>query len=114
MKENHARLTCAVIGLVACCLAAPAPSQDASTLQCPAGYWRYGSVCIDSATGDVVNAAVARAESETGCAPGYWRLGDVCISPQTGDVELVQERTRAASGSSTAKSRSASEEGQQD
>jgi hypothetical protein len=97
MKENHARLTCAVIGLATCWLAAPARSQDASTLQCPAGYWRYGSVCIDSATGDVVYATVARADSATGCALGYWRHGEVCISHETGDVEMVQERTGAAS-----------------
>ncbi len=97
MKENHARLTCAVIGLVMCCLAVPARSQDASTLQCPAGYWRYASVCIDSVTGDVVYPAVARAEPETGCAPGYWRHGEVCVSHETGDVEMVKERTGAAS-----------------
>jgi hypothetical protein len=97
MKQNHVHLTCAVIGLVTCCLAAPARSQDASTLQCPAGYWRYGSLCIDSATGDIVYAAVARAESETGCAPGYWRHGEVCVSHETGDVELARERTGAAS-----------------
>lgn len=97
MKENDAGLTCAVIGLVACCLAAPARSQDASTRQCSAGYWRYGSVCIHSVTGDIVYAAVVRAESQTGCAPGFWRHGEVCLSHETGDVEMVQERTGTAS-----------------
>jgi hypothetical protein len=100
MNENLARLTCVVLSLVACGLAVPARSQDASTAQCPAGYWRHDSVCIDSATGDVVYAEVAkslRAESEAGCAPGYWRYGEVCISLETGDVEMAEERTRAAS-----------------
>ena len=96
MKENHARLTCSHRPCHGC-LAVPARSQDASTLQCPAGYWRYSSVCIDSVTGDVVYPAVARAEPETGCAPGYWRHGEVCVSHETGDVEMVKERTGAAS-----------------
>lgn len=100
MNENLARLTCAVLSLVACSLAGPARSQDASRAQCPAGYWHQDSVCIHSATGDVVYAEVAkslRAGSEAGCAPGYWRYGEVCISLDTGDVEMAEERTRAAS-----------------
>ena len=89
-----------MLGLVTCWLAAPARSQDATTLQCPAGHWRFDSVCIDSVTGDVVYAAAAnglRAEAEAGCTPGYWRHGEVCISLATGDVEMAEERTRAAS-----------------
>jgi hypothetical protein len=100
MNHHHARLAGAVLGLVTCCLAAPARAQDAATLQCPAGYWRHDSVCIDAATGDVVYAAATqglRAAAEAGCAPGYWRHGEVCISLATGDVEMAEERTRAAS-----------------
>ena len=100
MNQNYTRLTGLVIGIAMCCLAAPARSQDTSALQCPAGYWRHDSVCIDSTTGDVVYASVPkslRAESEAGCAPGYWRYGEVCISHETGDVEMAEERTHAAS-----------------
>jgi hypothetical protein len=99
MNQNHARLA-AVLGLVTCCLAMPSYAQEAPALQCPAGHWRQDSVCIDSVTGDVVYAAVAknlRAEAEAGCAPGYWRVGEVCISLATGDVEMAEERMRAAS-----------------
>jgi hypothetical protein len=100
MKHNHARLAGAVLALATCCLALPARAQDATPPQCPAGYWRYDSVCIDGVTGDVVSAAAAkglRAGAETGCAPGYWRHGEVCIGLATGDVEMAEERTRAAS-----------------
>ncbi len=99
MNHNHARLAGALLGLVTCCLAMPARAQDATALQCPAGYWRYDSVCIDGVTGDVVYAAAAqglRAGAEAGCASGYWRHGEVCISLATGDVEMAEERTRAA------------------
>jgi hypothetical protein len=100
MNNHHARLAGAMLGLITCCLAIPARSQDAAALQCPAAHWRFASVCIDSVTGDVVYAAAAqglRSETESGCAAGYWRHGEVCISLATGDVEMAEERTRAAS-----------------
>ena len=98
MSQNHARRAGALLALVTCCLATPAHAQDAAAPQCPAGYWRHDSVCIDSVTGDVVYAAVAnslRVEAPAGCVAGYWRDGEVCISLATGDVEMA--RTRAAS-----------------
>ena len=52
------------------------------------------SLCLNNATGDVVNAEPApasRVAFELGCAPGYWRLAELCLSPATGDVELVDE-----------------------
>ena len=91
------------IGAVACCLAIAAPghSQEAGRLQCPAGYWLYGALCLRDATGDVVYASAAKAprvEANSGCRSGYWRYGALCLSSATGDVEMAEEATRSASG----------------
>ena len=103
MHPNPARLKSTAIGIVMCCfaIAAPARSQDASSLQCPSGYWLYGSLCLNNGSGDVVYASTqkaARAESEAGCTPGYWRYGELCMSSATGDVEMADEQRRTAAG----------------
>jgi hypothetical protein len=70
-------------------------------LQCPAGYWLYGSLCLSDATGDVVYASAvkaARVTGDSGCRSGYWRYGALCMSSATGDVEMAEEATRSASG----------------
>ena len=90
MKQSPARLTSTAIGVVVSCFvgAAAARSQEASSLQCPAGYWLHGSLCLNNGTGDVVYASTQRAApagSEAGCTPGYWRYGELCMSSATGE-----------------------------
>ena len=97
MNQSPTRVTCKIIGIVTTCfvIAMPAISQGASGLQCPAGYWLYGSLCLNNTSGDVVYASAPKASrvvSEVGCAPGYWRYGPLCLSPETGDVELADEQ----------------------
>jgi hypothetical protein len=96
MNLNQTLLTCAAIGLVTCCLAIPAHSQEVSAPQCPVEYWPFGAVCIHRVTGDVVYVAAAGDAPGAGCSPRYWRHGEVCIDPETGDVEIADKRTRAA------------------
>ena len=63
MNQSPARVACKIIGIVTTCfvVAAPAISQGASGLQCPAGYWLYGSLCLDNTSGDVVYASAPKA-----------------------------------------------------
>jgi hypothetical protein len=75
---------------------APAAAQ-VSSAPCPAGYWHYGSLCLNNSTGDVVLAsAEPTAPAEPGCRPGYWRMGSVCLNLATGDVELAETDTQSA------------------
>lgn len=97
MNPSTPRLTSKFLGIVASCfvVAVPALPQDASGLQCPAGYWLYGSMCLNNTSGDVVYASAPKASrmaSERGCAPGYWRYGQLCLSSETGDVELADDQ----------------------
>lgn len=97
MNPSTPRLTSKILGIVASCfvVAVPALPQVASGLQCPAGYWLYGSMCLNNTSGDVVYASApkaARMASERGCAPGYWRYGQLCLSSETGDVELADDQ----------------------
>lgn len=96
MHKSSTRLVFATIGIVICWFsAATAQSRDPTNPRCPAGYWLMESLCLNNATGDVVNAAPAAAPRiafEPGCAPGYWRLGSLCLNSATGDVELVDEK----------------------
>jgi hypothetical protein len=99
MKQTPAYLASKVIAIVACCfaVAAPASPQDAARLQCPAGYWLYGSLCLNDGTGDVVYASAPEAvgvEPGIGCRSGYWRYGKLCMNSVTGDVEMADEPTR--------------------
>ena len=69
----------------------PAAAQVSPDTPCPAGYWEYGSLCLNNGTGDVAVASVApAAAAEAGCRPGYWRMDTVCRNPATGDVELAE------------------------
>ena len=63
MNQSPARVTCQIIGIVATCfmVAMPAISQGASGSQCPAGYWLYGSLCLNNTSGDVVYASAPEA-----------------------------------------------------
>ena len=63
MNQSPARVTCQIIGIVATCfvVAMPAISQGASGLQCPAGYWLYGSLCLNNTSGDVLYASAQKA-----------------------------------------------------
>lgn len=90
MTWNHAHLACIAIGVVTFCLAAPAQPRESSAPHCPLEYWPFGSVCIHSVTGDVINATA------NGCAPGYWRFNDLCIHLPTGDVEMAENRLPAS------------------
>jgi hypothetical protein len=96
MYMRSERLAFAAIGIVTCWFwTAAAESQNPTGPRCPAGYWLMGSLCLDSSTGDVVNAAPAAPSAialEPGCPPGYWRLDSLCLSSETGDVELVDEK----------------------
>jgi hypothetical protein len=96
MYKRSTQFACAAIGVVMCWFStAIAQSQDPASPRCPAGYWLMQTLCLNSSTGDVVNAAPAPASAtafEPGCAPGYWRLGKLCLSSETGDVELVDEK----------------------
>ena len=92
MNQRLASAAPRIIGLVASSfmIAVPAISQDVSGSQCPAGYWKYGSLCLNDTSGDVVNAS--RIASGVGCARGYWRYGRLCLSSETGDVEIADEQ----------------------
>jgi hypothetical protein len=96
MHKSSTRRAFATIGIVMCWFSiATAQSQDPASPRCPEGYWLMGSLCLNSSTGDVVNAAPAAPSAITlgpGCAPGYWRLESLCLSSETGDVELVDEK----------------------
>jgi hypothetical protein len=98
MHKLSATFAIATIGVVIGFLStsALAQSQKPAGPRCPAGYWLMQSLCLNNATGDVVNAAPAgittRVVSVQGCAPGYWRLEEVCLSDATGDVELADEK----------------------
>jgi hypothetical protein len=58
MSRGSIWLTVATIGIMMWGLSGPAPaqSQSSASLHCPAGYWLMGSLCMNSETGDVVNA----------------------------------------------------------
>jgi hypothetical protein len=50
------RLTLAAMGVVIGCSTAMLQASDNTQGQCPAGYSLMGSLCMDSATGDIVYA----------------------------------------------------------
>jgi hypothetical protein len=97
MRKTSTVFVFATMGIAICSFStmATAQSQPSEHTPCPAGYWQMQSVCLNDATGDVVNAEPAAASPrvafEPGCPPGYWRLDSVCLSSETGDVELVDE-----------------------
>jgi hypothetical protein len=75
----------------------PATAQVFPNAPCPAGYWHYGSLCLNNTTGDVVLASAApEAVAEPGCRRGYWRMDSVCLNLATGDVELAEAPSQSA------------------
>jgi hypothetical protein len=93
MHKFSKPLVLAGFGIVIGAFWPTAEAQSPPNTSCPKGYWQMGALCLNSVTGDVVNAAPATSPLalEPGCAPGYWRLDYLCLSPATGDVELVDE-----------------------
>ena len=95
--RKHLRSCPLAIASVVLCWSSAALSQSPplDDARCPAGHWLLDQVCVNKATGDVVNAAPSAAATMTdnhGCAPGYWRLDQVCVSKATGDVEMAEEQ----------------------
>src|SRR5262245_41694582 len=95
MYMRSTRLAFATIGIVTCWFwTATAQSQNPTGPRCPAGYWLMGSLCLNSSTGDVVNAepapasATAQSQNPTSprCPAGYWLMGSLCLNSSTGDV----------------------------
>jgi hypothetical protein len=94
MHKLSMRLVFAGFGIAICAHSFTARAQSPENASCPAGYWLMGTLCLNSATGDVEKAAPAAASqvaAEPGCGRGYSRLGSLCFSSATGDVERVDE-----------------------
>jgi hypothetical protein len=94
MHSLSVRLAFASFAIVVCAVSSTAQPQSAASPRCPAGYWLMKDLCLNGATGDVVNAeppAASQVAFGPGCAPGYWRLDSLCFNDVTGDVELVNE-----------------------
>ena len=97
MHKTVTRVAFAAIPVAICYISSwtAAQPQSPTDPRCPAGYWLMGSLCFNSATGDVINASApvaTRVASELGCRPEYWRLGSLCFNSSTGDVELADEQ----------------------
>jgi hypothetical protein len=94
MHKTVKRIAFAAIAISVCSSWTAAQPQSPADPGCPAGYGSMGSLCFNSATGDVVNASApvaSRVASELGCRPEYWRVGALCFNSSTGDVELADE-----------------------
>lgn len=67
---------------------ASAQSQERAALQCPTGYALIGTLCINDATGDVIEPSLDRSTAVTlQCPPGHLKLDRYCLDPETGDVD---------------------------
>ena len=68
---------------------AQAPAPDP---RCPTGYTPIGAICLDEASGDVVNQLPTTqgmaVQSMQPCESGYELIQSVCISTASGDVQL--------------------------
>lgn len=97
MNDNASKIWLSVIGLVLVTLQTSAQSEDSPHGGCPINYTLMGAVCLNEATGDVVNRAAVAPEVlalSARCRSGYELIQQVCISPSTGDVELPSSADR--------------------
>lgn len=97
MNSNAATCRLAATGIIFWALQAPVRADDSRSGTCPTNYIVLGPICLNEASGDVINQTIVAPDVSTRatqCRSGYELIQQVCISATTGDVELPSSTNR--------------------
>ncbi len=93
MNGNLFKVRLAIIGIFLAASQIHALSEERPGGSCPTNYTAMGAVCLNEATGDVVNQNAA-SYSPPQCRFGYELIQQVCVNLSSGDVELPSSGDR--------------------
>ncbi len=102
-KLRFNRLLCLAVAASLLPFPSSAQSSDIRNDVCPANYSIMGTICMNAATGDVVNPS--NDASRLTCRAPYELIQSVCISRSTGDVEFPSLVSQSDSNAAATKPR---------